>query len=128
MRMKPKWASQKTSIGMRLTIFFAASATFSLLLLGLLINLLVDRHFNELDDEMLHGKMELVQNALSQTRTPGDLDNLSQKLSAYLVGHPGLSVIVAFPEGRVLYSTPEPAELPAGLLRGSVPAQPGRWR
>ena len=123
---KPKLASQSTSIAMRLTIFFAASATFSLLLLGLLINFLVDRHFNELDGETLHGKLELVRNALNQSRTPGDLDNLPQTLAAYLVGHPGLSVIVAFPEGRVLYSTPESAELPAGLLRGLVPAQPGR--
>lgn len=101
---------------MRLTVCFAAGAAFSLLLLGLFINVLVDRHFNQLDDELLLGKLSLLREALGGVRTPGDLDALPGRLTAALVGHPGVSVMIAVPQGRILFET-RGAEFPARLRR-----------
>ena len=47
------------SITFRLTLLFASVSTTVLLLLGLLIGSLVEHHIEELDMELLEGKLEL---------------------------------------------------------------------
>lgn len=98
-------AGWRKSITFRLTLLFAAVSTTVLLLLGLLVGTLVERHFEELDMELLTGKIELLQSALRKVDSNRGIDALSAKLDESLVGHHGLAVAVLSAEGRTLYAT-----------------------
>jgi two-component system, OmpR family, heavy metal sensor histidine kinase CusS len=104
------------SLTLRLTLLFAGVSTSVLLLLGLLVGALVERHFEELDLELLNGKLELVQRALEQVRAAPDLARLPAQLRQALVGHHGLEVVVLGGTGEVWFAT-EGANFPAALLR-----------
>lgn len=93
------------SLRTRLTALFASISTLVLLLLGLIIGELVDHHFEELDLELLHGKVELLQNAISKLPSSEDLGSISKELNEALVGHHGLSVVVKDPMGRQVFSS-----------------------
>ncbi|PKM13671.1 heavy metal sensor histidine kinase [Methylomonas sp. 11b] len=108
----------RKSITFRLTLLFASVSTTVLLLLGLLIGSLVERHFEELDMELLDGKLELLQHTLKKVRSDSELEALPGQLQDSMVGHPGLAVVVLKPNGETLYST-EGAKLPEELLAGA---------
>lgn len=93
------------SLTLRLTFLFASVSTTVLLLLGLLIGALVERHFQDLDMELLNGKLELVRHALGGARSGADIDALPGQLREALVGHPGLAVIMLALDGKILFST-----------------------
>jgi len=105
----------RKSITFRLTLLFASASTTVLLLLGLLIGSLVERHFEELDMELLGGKLELLRHTLKKVRSDQELEALSGQLQDSMVGHPGLAVVVLKPGGQTLYST-EGAKFPEELL------------
>lgn len=118
----------RKSITFRLTLLFASASTMVLLLLGLLIGSLVERHFEELDMELLGGKLELLRHTLKKVRSDQELEALSGQLQDSMVGHPGLVVVVLKPSGQTLYST-EGAKLPGELLAGvrEKPLRPMLW-
>lgn len=118
---------QKT-ITFRLTLLFASVSTTVLLLLGLLIGSLVERHFEESDMELLGGKMELLRHTLEKVRSAQELEALPGQLEDSLVGHHGLAVVVLTPDGQALYST-EGAKFPPELLAAAAeqPLHPMRW-
>lgn len=93
------------SITFRLTLFFATTSTFVLLVVGLLIGTLVESHFREQDQMELNGKLELVRHALAKVQTPSDLMTVPQSLSDALIGHPDLSVAILGPDHRILFTT-----------------------
>lgn len=93
------------SLTTRLTALFASISTLILLLLGLTIGELVDHHFEELDLELLNGKVELLQSAISKIPSPESLGSISKELSEALVGHHGLSVVIRDPQGRLVFSS-----------------------
>jgi two-component system heavy metal sensor histidine kinase CusS len=98
-----------------------------LLLLGLLIGSLVERHFEELDMELLDGKLELLRHALERTRSDRELETLPRQLEDAFVGHHSLAVVV-LTRGQTLYST-KGAKFPEELLaraRGK-PLRPTLW-
>ncbi len=103
------------SITLRLTLLFATVSTTVLLLLGLLIGSLVEQHFEELDMELLDGKLELLRHTLEKVRSDRELETLPRQLGDSLVGHHGLAVIVLKPSGQILYAT-EGAKFPQELL------------
>ncbi len=103
------------SITVRLTLLFAAVSTTVLLLLGLLIGSLVERHFVQLDMELLSGKLELLRHTLKKVRSDQELEALPRQLQDFLVGHHGLAVVVLKPGGQTLYST-ENVKFPENLL------------
>jgi two-component system heavy metal sensor histidine kinase CusS len=103
------------SLTFRLTLLFTAVSTAVLLLLGLLIGALVERHFKELDVELLTGKLELVEHALEKMHSGQDLAELPEQLQQALVGHHGLTVVVLGGDGRTLFATGE-ATFPSALL------------
>lgn len=103
------------SLTLRLTLLFAGVSTSVLLLLGLLVGALVERHFEELDLELLNGKLELVRRALAEVRAAPDLARLPAQLRQALVGHHGLAVVVLGGDGGVLFAT-EAANFPVALL------------
>lgn len=105
----------RKSITFRLTLLFASVSTTVLLLLGLLIGALVERHFEELDMELLGGKLELVSRALGRVQSDRELASLPRQLNNAMVGHRGLALIVLTPGGQTLYSTAG-AKFPEELL------------
>lgn len=96
--------SGRHSLTTRLTLLFASISTLVLLLLGLLIGALAERHFEELDTELLSGKLELLRSALGKVQSEEELATLSRQLTDALVGHHGLAVLVLAPDGRPLFS------------------------
>jgi len=109
------------SVTARLTLLFAAVSSTVLLILGLLIAALVERHFVEMDVELLAGKVELVRHALAAAGP--DRTALAGQLDAALVGHHGLAVAVWDGAGQALYETPGAAFPP------DLPTEaPARWR
>jgi len=117
----------RRSITFRLTLLFASVSMTVLLLLGLLIGSLVERHFEELDMELLDGKLELLRHALERTRSDRELETLPRQLEDAFVGHHGLAVVV-LTRGQTLYST-KGAKFPEELLaraRGK-PLRPTLW-
>lgn len=105
----------RKSLTFRLTLLFATVSSTVLLLLGLTIGALAERHFEELDKELLDGKLDLIGHTLKKAHTSSDLAGVPEQLEDALVGHPGLAVVVVAPDGSTLFSTPG-AQIPASLL------------
>lgn len=105
----------------RLTVLFAVVSSSVLLILGLVIAELVERHFEDMDLELLEGKLELIQHAVLSARTEGKFDTLPAQLEAALVGHHGLAVGVWGPDGKQLFLSEE-AEFP----ENNAPLKPGQ--
>jgi len=116
------------SVTTRLTLLFASVSTAVLLLLGLLVGALVERHFEEMDSDLLDGKLELVRHAIAGAQDAGGWTALQTRLDAALVGHHGLSVAIWSAAGDAVYVTAG-AEFPAALrLAPSVPGgRPEKW-
>ena len=119
--------SGRKSITVRLTLLFASVSTAVLLLLGLIVADLVERHFEDLDMELLTGKQELVQHALARVRTGGELDALREQLDEALVGHHGMSVVIRAADGRTLFARGE-AQFPTALVTRGTATADGRPR
>lgn len=115
----------RKSVTFRLTLLFASVSTAVLLLLALLVSTLAEQHFEELDMELLNGKLELIQHALENVRSPQDLDALPKRLKESLIGHRGLDVVALTHDGRTLFST-EGAKFPDGL-RDNDGSRPIVW-
>jgi two-component system heavy metal sensor histidine kinase CusS len=104
---------------LRLTLLFAVASTAVLLALGFLIGHSIERHFEELDMEVLTGKLELARHALAKVRSQADLDALPRLLDDSMVGHHGLDIAVIGPDGRRLFAT-SGADFPDYLLERSA--------
>lgn len=116
------------SITLRLTLLFAAVSTSVLLLLGVVVGNLVERHFEELDMELLDGKLELIGHALADIRSPEQLAALAPQLTSALIGHHGLAVSILAPDGQPVFEVGG-AEFPLALLAeaNARPAGPMLW-
>ena len=115
----------KTSITWRLTLLFAGASSVVLLALGLVIASSVEKHFEDLDMEVLGGKMELARHALASVKSQDDLQGLSQQLDDSLVGHHGLEVMVISANQTVIFATHH-ARFPPQLIASSVSHVPYR--
>lgn len=105
----------RASLTLRLTLLFTTVSTAVLLLLGLQISALFEKHFEELDKSLLVGKLELVSHELDKIRTNNELNALPTLLERFLVGHNNLQVQLLTAEGQTLYIT-EHTKLPPELL------------
>ncbi|HCY15455.1 MAG: two-component sensor histidine kinase [Curvibacter sp. GWA2_64_110] len=105
----------------RLTLLFASISTVVLLLLGLLIGEMAEHHFEELDRDLLHGKLELLQNALGKVDSYPALETVTKELQEALVGHLGLSVSVKTAQGKLIFASGE-AQFPTTLLGSEAAA------
>jgi two-component system heavy metal sensor histidine kinase CusS len=119
----------RTSLTARLTVLFAAASSAVLLLLGYLIANSVEQHFQEQDMQVLGGKLELVEHALSKAQTQAELDALPSQLSDSLVGHHSLYILVIAPDGKELFKT-KGARFPAALTSAAKTTVSGSkvWR
>lgn len=117
--------SGKTSITRRLTLLFITASSGVLLALGLVIASSVENHFEDLDMEVLAGKMELARHALAQLKSQADLNELGQLMSHSLVGHHGLEVMFISGDHTVLFAT-QNAKFPPELVMASAAQISGR--
>ena len=97
--------------------------------MGFLISALVQMHFEELDLDVLTGKLELAQHAIQKVQSPRDLDAVPQQLDVSLFGHHGLAVVILGPDGKLLLATTA-VDFPQELLEpgsGGNAARPRSW-
>lgn len=95
----------RLSLTARLTLLFAAGSSTVLLVLGWLMGVAIDRHFEQQDYDALAGKMQLAQHAIERVNSQQDFDALRYKLSDSLIGHHDLVVQVLGPTGEVLLAS-----------------------
>ncbi|EXI68917.1 MAG: Sensor kinase CusS [Candidatus Accumulibacter adjunctus] len=116
------------SLTARLTLLFAGVSTTVLLLLGVLVGVLVERHFVEMDLVLLQGKLELVRHAFARSRSPRAGDDLGQLLEAALVGHHDLAVEVRSSDRTLLHASRD-AAIPERLWApGGEGDEPLAWQ
>lgn len=115
--------TRRFSITLRLTLLFGATSVMVLLALGYLIGKNVEHHFEELDREILDGKIQLAEHALSKITSRAGLDALPQHLGNALVGHYGLSMTLIDPRGQILFATPNSEFQPSLLALASATTQ-----
>lgn len=116
------------SLTARLTALFVVVSFSVLLVLGLVIAELVEHHFEDMDLQLLEGKLELIQHAVISARADGSFDGLPAQLNSALVGHHGLAVGVWGSDGRLLFLS-EGADFPQGSLPPNRErAFPGTWK
>lgn len=110
---------KRVSLTFRLTMLFASASAAVLLALGFLISILVERHFEELDLELLTGKLELVQRALKNVQARDDIDSLARQLDVSLASHSGVAFAMRGADGRTLV-TMEGVDFPDYLLARDI--------
>jgi two-component system heavy metal sensor histidine kinase CusS len=96
-----------------------------LLALGFVIASSVEKHFEELDMEVLADKMGAVRHVLDTVKSPDDLARLAQQLDHSLIGHHGLEVMVLGPNHDVIFATPN-ANFSPDMVTASATQNPHR--
>ena len=115
----------RTSITRRLTLLFVSASSAVLLALGLVVASSVEKHFEDLDMEVLVDKMELTRHALEMLKSQDDLQRLAQQMDHSLVGHHGLEVMIIGAKQAVLFATPSATFAP-DLVTTSATQNPNR--
>lgn len=112
---------QRYSLTTRLTAFYALVSTVVLFGMGLLVTLLVEAHFEEIDQRFLDDKLALI---FGLTRHAQSDDELKLRLAEALDHHADLRVLVRDAQGQVLFAMPDPraAEVSHGFRRQSTEA------
>lgn len=118
------------SLTQRLTLMFVAVGSAVLLGLGWVVSNSVEKHFEELDLEVLNGKMELIAQALQSVNAPSDLTQLSHQLARSLVGHHGLEVMLLDADQSILFATVNASFDPATVAKQALqhPGQATLWQ
>lgn len=96
----------RLSLTARLTLLFAAASSVVLLALGWLIGAAIERHFEELDRDVLAGKMMLARQIIGRIATAGDYAQLPAQIDAVFAGHHEIVVQVLDDAGETLFVTP----------------------
>ena len=94
-----------TSITFRLTVFFSTASTIILLLIGLLVDTLVEAHFEHMDQNELAGKLKLIRHAVENVSSDADITALPAKLNDALVGHNDLFVAIVNTNHQLIFTT-----------------------
>ncbi|MBY0439458.1 MAG: heavy metal sensor histidine kinase [Burkholderiales bacterium] len=98
-------APASLSLTLRITLLFVAGSTAVLLALGQLVGVSVERHFIDLDRDVVEGKFTTSAALLGSVRRPADLDRIEARFASMLVGHDGLALRVEDGDGRVRFSS-----------------------
>ncbi len=105
----------RRSLTTRLTVLFASVSTGVLLLLGLIIGILVEDHFEELDLVVLDAHIEHLRQALQKIHRADDWAGLPEQMDETPHTAHDLSLIVVSPAGQTLFVRGS-ATFPASLL------------
>lgn len=117
------------SLTKQLTSMFVAAATAVLLVLGWVVATSVEKHFEDLDMEVLSGKMELIRQGLQSVTTADALTPFTHQLARSLVGHHGLEVMLLDTDHTVIFATANANFQPELILARATQAggQPSLW-
>ncbi|AGA32780.1 Heavy metal sensor histidine kinase [Thioalkalivibrio nitratireducens DSM 14787] len=96
----------RLSLTARVALLFALFSAALLLLVGLVVERSVTRHFIELDEHELSAKLGVIGNLIGRTTSEAAFASLPQRLSDVLIGHELLEVRITDGGGRELYTTP----------------------
>ena len=96
---------KKLSLTARLTLIFTTLSCAVLLVLGWLIGMSIERHFEEQDHHTLSGKLELAHHIIERVESDADLKQLAGQLDDALVGHHDLVIRVTDHQNTVLLSS-----------------------
>lgn len=120
----------RISLTLRLTLMFVSVTTTVLLMLGAVVSTSVERHFVNLDMDVLTGKLELIREGLQSVTSPEDLLPFTHQLAYSLVGHPGLEVVVMDTDHNVIFATAHANFSPELLLSSAAqaPAKSAIWQ
>lgn len=123
-------ALSRISLTQRLTLMFVLAASSVLLMLGTVIAASVEKHFEDLDMEVLSGKMELTRQALLRVRSQQGLTEFTHQLAYSLVGHHGMEVMVIDADEAVIFATGHASFDPAQVIWQAIraPDQPALWQ
>jgi len=118
----------RRSITARLTLLFASVSTAVLLALGLLVGSLVERHFEEMDSELLWGQFQRIANVLAMAHSAQELNALPQQHSESLSADHSVTSLIIAPDGRQLFATAG-TRFPGSLLAMARThlRRPTRW-
>ena len=122
-------ALNRISLTQRLALMFMLAASAVLLGLGFVIASSVEQHFEDLDREVLAGKMELTRQALLRVHSQQGLTEFTHQLAYSLVGHHGMEVMVIDADESVIFATGHAGFDPAQVIRQATqaPGQPALW-
>jgi len=118
------------SLTQRLTLMFVTAASAVLLVLGLVIASSVEQHFEDLDMDVLSGKMELTRQALLRVHSGDGLTEFTHQLAYSLVGHHGMEVMVIDADESIIFATGHAGFDPALVIRQATqaPDKPTLWQ
>jgi len=94
---------QPTSITLRLTFLFSASATIVFLAFGWIIGQSIEEHFSAEDNKELRVIAKVVEQSLSMLQSKNDVAHINQRFDDLLVGHHGALLHVSDASGKLLY-------------------------
>ena len=93
------------SLTLRLTLYFAIASSAALLIVGLAVGLLVERHFEEQDLEELAGKMHMIRANVAALDREQALGEFAEFVTHSLAGHAGVFVILRDHQGKTIYDS-----------------------
>lgn len=114
----------RRSITVRLTLLFASVSTAVLLALGLLVGSLVERHFEELDAELLWSEFNRIANVVGRAHSTQELEAIPGQHPESLIGNHGMTALILRPDGSRLFGS-SGAGFPESLLAGARTKSPG---
>lgn len=91
------------SITARTSVLFTLLAALVFVVMGLVIQVSVNRHFAEQDRTAIAGKLELISNILQSTATSDNTARVRRQLASALVGHRDLVVRVQDLAGQDMF-------------------------
>lgn len=94
---------------LRLTLLFATVSISVLLLLGLVIGIMVEQHFEDLDMELLNGTLNSFKSFLHKLHSPTEIANFAHVLEEVLLNYRGLEVAVFNTDGTAIFATKQAA-------------------
>lgn len=92
--------SARLSLGLRLSLLFAACTAAVSLLAGILFSRASEAHFIELDQQLLAGKLAIFRDVLSGVGSPEQLAPHTAELRRELERHPDLGLRLQGPDGQ----------------------------
>ena len=96
---------KRISLTRRLALLFAASTALVSLVAGVLFNQASERHFRELDEQLLASKLEVHRQLLGRELGPENLDSRLPALKEELRRHPELQLQILDAEGLPWFSS-----------------------
>ena len=101
----PGLSLERISLTRRLALLFAASTALVSLVAGVLFNQASERHFRELDEQLLASKLEVHRQLLGRKLGPENLDSRLPALEEELRRHPELQLQILGAEGQPWFSS-----------------------